>query len=33
MGWGRTLFLGDVGNRLDIQDTVDCSGVREAVPI
>lgn len=21
MGWGRTLFLGDVGNRLDIQDT------------
>ena len=21
MGWGRTLFLGDVGNRLDIEDT------------
>lgn len=20
MGWGRTLFLGDVGNRLDISD-------------
>ena len=20
MGWGRTLFLGDIGNRLDIQD-------------
>jgi hypothetical protein len=23
MGWGRTLLLGDVGNRLDIQDTED----------
>ena len=21
MGWGRTLFLGDIGNRLDIEDT------------
>lgn len=21
MGWGRTLLLGDIGNRLDIQDT------------
>ncbi len=21
MGWGRTLFLGDIGNRLDIADT------------
>ncbi len=21
MGWGRTLFLGDMGNRLDIEDT------------
>jgi hypothetical protein len=21
MGWGRTLLLGDVGNRLDIEDT------------
>ena len=20
MGWGRTLFLGDIGNRLDIED-------------
>jgi hypothetical protein len=23
MGWGRTLFLGDIGNRLDIED---CEG-------
>ncbi len=23
MGWGRTLLLGDIGNRLDIQDTED----------
>ncbi len=21
MGWGRTLLLGDIGNRLDIEDT------------
>lgn len=21
MGWARTLFLGDIGNRLDIEDT------------
>jgi hypothetical protein len=21
MGWGRTLFLGDIGNRMDIADT------------
>ena len=21
MGWGRTLFLGDIGNRMDIEDT------------
>ncbi len=21
MGWGRTLILGDIGNRLDIEDT------------
>ena len=21
MGWGRTLLLGDIGNRLDIADT------------
>lgn len=21
MGWGRTLMLGDIGNRLDIEDT------------
>ena len=21
MGWGRTLLLGDIGNRLDIKDT------------
>lgn len=21
MGWGRTFFLGDIGNRLDIADT------------
>jgi hypothetical protein len=21
MGWGRTLFLGDIGNQLDIRDT------------
>jgi septal ring factor EnvC (AmiA/AmiB activator) len=23
MGWARTLFLGDIGNRLDIADTED----------
>ena len=23
MGWGRTLLLGDIGNRLDIADTED----------
>ncbi len=29
MGWGRTLFLGDIGNRLDIADTErDVEGLR-----
>lgn len=29
MGWGRTLFLGDIGNRLDIEDTErDIDGLR-----
>ena len=29
MGWGRTLFLGDIGNRLDIEDTErDIHGLR-----
>jgi hypothetical protein len=29
MGWGRTLLLGDIGNRLDIADTErDVSGIR-----
>lgn len=29
MGWGRTLFLGDWGNRMDIADTErDISGLR-----
>ena len=29
MGWGRTLLLGDIGNRLDIADTErDVEGLR-----
>ena len=29
MGWGRTLMLGDIGNRLDIADTErDVAGIR-----
>jgi len=29
MGWGRTLLLGDIGNRLDIADTErDIAGLR-----
>jgi len=29
MGWGRTLFLGDIGNRMDIEDTErDIDGLR-----
>ena len=29
MGWGRTLLLGDIGNRLDITDTErDVAGIR-----
>jgi len=29
MGWGRTLLLGDIGNRLDIEDTErDIAGLR-----
>lgn len=32
MGWGRTLFLGDIGNRLDIEDTeVEISKLRRIV--
>ncbi len=32
MGWGRTLFLGDIGNRLDIGDTErDIAGVKREI--
>ena len=32
MGWGRTLFLGDIGNRLDIEDTErDIEGLRQEI--
>ena len=32
MGWGRTLLLGDIGNRLDIEDTErDISGIKREV--
>ncbi|MCF7958224.1 MAG: hypothetical protein K9M57_07245 [Phycisphaerae bacterium] len=32
MGWGRTLFLGDIGNRLDIEDTErDISSIKREV--
>ena len=32
MGWGRTLLLGDIGNRLDIQDVeADMDHLRELV--
>jgi len=32
MGWGRTLLLGDVGNRLDIEETErDISRMREDI--
>jgi hypothetical protein len=32
MGWARTLFLGDIGNRLDIEDTErDISGLKREI--
>ncbi len=32
MGWGRTLLLGDIGNRLDIEDTErDIAALREEI--
>lgn len=32
MGWGRTLLLGDIGNRLDIADTEeDIARMRESL--
>jgi hypothetical protein len=32
MGWGRTFLLGDIGNRLDIEDTErDIAGLRRAM--
>ena len=32
MGWGRTLLLGDIGNRLDIADTErDVAALKEEV--
>ena len=32
MGWGRTLFLGDIGNRLDIADAErDIKGLRTKI--
>jgi hypothetical protein len=32
MGWARTLLLGDIGNRLDIEDTErDIAELRDAV--
>lgn len=32
MGWARTLFLGDIGNRLDIEDTErDIAALRNAI--
>ena len=32
MGWGRTLLLGDIGNRLDIDDVErDLSNIRKEI--
>ena len=32
MGWGRTLLLGDIGNRLDIADTeLDIASLRRRI--